>query len=361
MKKIIFIDKNKRLVNKVKKALGECKIQVKCGDIFAQGGVIVSASNPDFTMGGGLDYLIAQKYPKECIEARKTPNKNKRIGNVIFTITVDDKLKSNYKLVKKALSFAKKSLKKNETLLVSGLGTGIGRLSYKDFASIFVEVFGNTSKNVVTRYKFLIEGLKSDSGYITWKIGKWKHEDSISLCNRGFHCSNKIIDALSYVQGEVLAVVECGGLTEKDSDGSKEVFQDMRIVKAYKWQKEDSVALAIYASELVIGIFEKEYPKDKRPREAIEAARKWLKNPTYKNAYAANASAYAAAYAANASAYAADAAANASANASYAVSAAANASYAVSAAYAANAADDEVYTKIEKWLVEHIKELDEIK
>ena len=71
---------------------------------------------------------------------------------------------------------------------------------------------------------------------------------------------------------------------------------------------------AIYSAEQVIGIFEKKYPNDKRPRMAIEAVKKVLKKDTEKNrAHAANAAyaAHAAAYAAHAAAYAAHAAAHA--------------------------------------------------
>ena len=94
------------------------------------------------------------------------------------------------------------------------------------------------------------------------------------------------------------------------------------------------VSYAVFAAEQVIGIYEKKHPDDKRPRQAIEAAKKCLKSPTKKNKAAAYA-AHAAAYAAHAS-YAAHAAAHA---ASYAASYAAYAaSYAASyAAYAADA------------------------
>lgn len=362
MKKIVFIDKNKRLVNKVKKALGESKVQVKHGDIFAERGVIVSASNPNFTMGGGLDALIARKYPKECAEARNTPGKNKRIGDVIFTITVDNKLKSNIMLVRKALNFAKRNLKKNETLLVSGLGTGIGGLSYKAFANAFVEVFGNkqkTPKDVVTRYKFLREGLVSHYGTKTWRIGEWYHEDEISLCNKGFHASARIVDALGYVQGAVLTVVECGGDRQVDSDKTKEVFQDMRVVKAYAWTKEDSVALSIYAAEQVIGIYEKEYLNDDRPRKAIEAAKNWLKNPTADSAARSAAYAASAVRAAYSAASAASAAYHAAYSAAYAASAASAAYHAASAVRAARSAA--IKKRIDKWLLARISKLQKIK
>jgi hypothetical protein len=120
--------------------------------------------------------------------------------------------------------------------------------------------------------------------------------------------------------------------------------------KKYNWadwmitrimHKHEYVAYAIFAAEQVIHIYEKKYPNDDKPRKAIEAAKRYLKNPTIKNkdaAYAASASAYAAsasayaAYAASASAYAA----SASAYAAYAAASAASA-YAAYAAYAASA------------------------
>jgi hypothetical protein len=82
--------------------------------------------------------------------------------------------------------------------------------------------------------------------------------------------------------------------------------------------KEQCVRYAIFAAEQVIGIFEAKYPEDKRPWAAIEAAKKYLEEPSESNrkaaanaAYAANAAsyaAYAAAYAVYAAAYADDAA-----------------------------------------------------
>jgi hypothetical protein len=96
------------------------------------------------------------------------------------------------------------------------------------------------------------------------------------------------------------------------------------------------VQFAINCAERVLEDFESRYPSDKRPLVAIEAAKKWLRNPTSANAANAAYAAYAATYAANAAAYAA--AANA-AYAAYAAYAAANAAYAAYAAtYAANAA-----------------------
>ena len=226
-----------------------------------------------------------------------------------------------------------------------------------------------------TRYKFLreVDGkIKSDNGKITWKIGKQKtHREELKLCQSGFHCSKEIQQAFSFVQGEVSAIVKCDGKYLKEDD--KEVWQKMTIVKAYKWTKKDSVALAIYAAELVIDNYEKEYPNDQRPRNAIKAAKKWLKSPTDKNQAAAGA-AWLAARSAGATAGAVWLAKGAARSAAGAARSAAGAagSAAESAAGAAVWSADSgrlagaavwsaICKKIEKFMVNRIKKLEEIK
>ena len=115
------------------------------------------------------------------------------------------------------------------------------------------------------RYKFLrLKRKKIVSGFneaFKWKVGQWyKINGDLEMCENGFHCSVKPLDALGYVAGEVLAIVEVRGDSEKQDD--KQCWSEMRIVKAYKWQKKDSVALSIYSAELVINNYEKEYPDD---------------------------------------------------------------------------------------------------
>ena len=127
---------------------------------------------------------------------------------------------------------------------------------------------------------------------------------------------------------------------ESDKEKDKQAWSKMRIVKAYEWTKEDSVALAIFSAELCIKNFEKECPDDKRPREAIEAAKKWLKDPTEENESAAESAAWSAAESA-------------------AVAAAESA--AVAAAESAVAVYDKfshlTLRKINKWLISHLKEM----
>ena len=85
--------------------------------------------------------------------------------------------------------------------------------------------------------------------------------------------------------------------------------------------KIQAVLLACECAEHVLIFFEAKHPNDKRPRQAILAAREWAKNPTEENrlicrtAAAAAAAAYAAAYAA--AAHAASSAAYAAAYAAY--------------------------------------------
>ena len=43
------------------------------------------------------------------------------------------------------------------------------------------------------------------------------------------------------------------------------------------------VSYAVFAAEQVLDIFEHKYPEDKRPRAAIEAAKKCIENPSEEN------------------------------------------------------------------------------
>ena len=163
-------------------------------------------------------------------------------------------------------------------------------------------------------YKFVRTGLKSNHDDSQWEIGKWRKTECKEICV-GFNCSNRVIDALKYVKGEILCEVAAKGKHFTDND--KSTWESMKIVKAWHWKQADSVAMAIFSAELVIDVFEKKYPDDKRPRQAIEAAKEYLKNPSKKTAYAAD---------------------------------------------AARAADaDKTLDKIEAWIRERIKTLEEVK
>ena len=115
-------------------------------------------------------------------------------------------------------------------------------------------------KTTITKqWKLLRGGLKSENGGMTWKIGRWeKHEGEIDICHSGFHSSNDPYHAFSYVQGEILARVECRG--EHIDQNDKSCWKEQRVIKAYKWTKKDSLKLAIFSAELVLKNYEDKYP-----------------------------------------------------------------------------------------------------
>ena len=127
---------------------------------------------------------------------------------------------------------------------------------------------------------------------------KWLNK--INACSLGIKCFKE--------QGEKEPIAVLKKLvTEGKLDWTNWLIVRLMTYKQY-------VSYAVYAAEQVIDIYEKKYPDDKRPREAIEAAKRCIENPSEKNKNAADA--YAAAYAA-----AADAAASAT-DAAYAAAAA---------------------------------------
>ena len=180
------------------------------------------------------------------------------------------------------------------TFLMTPVGTGIAGFSHQEMKPFFKDAPANIVLPDEWKgdylWKFMRTGLKSESGDHTWRVGDWYEvEGALSICNNGFHASRGPLEALGYVKGEVVAKVEVRGKSEIQSD--KECWSEMRVVKAWEWTKEDSVTFSIFASEQVLINYEKVYPNDKRPREAIEAAKKWLKNPTDANASAARSAA----------------------------------------------------------------------
>ena len=108
--------------------------------------------------------------------------------------------------------------------------------------------------------------------------------------------------------------------------------------------KDVSIRFAVLCAEVVLTIFEANYPNDDRPRRAIEAAKEYLKtNPGTSLSASAARAAYAAAYAAADAADAAYAATDYAAHAAAARAAYAAARAAYAAAHAAARAADAAY------------------
>ena len=79
--------------------------------------------------------------------------------------------------------------------------------------------------------------------------------------------------------------------SQKETDSVKVIN---KLVKEDRWDwanwticrlfsKENKIRYAIFAAEQTLDNFEKVYPNDKRPRQAIEAALKYLNEPTEEN------------------------------------------------------------------------------
>lgn len=130
----------------------------------------------------------------------------------------------------------------------------------------------------------------------------------------------------------------------QDENDAVKVLKKLMTEDRFDWanwticrmfNRKQRIKYAVFAAEQVLDIFEKKYPNDKRPRLAIEAARKCIDKNTKENRRAA-AYAACASYAASDAAYAASDAADAASDAACAADAARAAD---AAAYAACAAD----------------------
>lgn len=141
-----FIDLNADLVWEVSK-LG---IESYCTDYFQEANmttrpVLMTASNPHFSMGGGLDALFLKHYPLIVKHKQSKGGGMERVQNIVFTITVNDRFKATEEQVEKAIRFAIENTSDNETLLLTGCGTGIGGMSIEQFISILNRVISHTS------------------------------------------------------------------------------------------------------------------------------------------------------------------------------------------------------------------------
>ena len=88
-----------------------------------------------------------------------------------------------------------------------------------------------------------------------------------------------------------------------DSAIKSERFSDINWVLTKKMNRSQLTLYSIYAAEKVLENFEKIFPDDGRPRIAIESAKKYLENPSFKTKEAARSAAESAESAALSAAY----------------------------------------------------------
>lgn len=141
---IIFCDLNRSLVEKVK-TLG---IEAKWGDYFVEAmrhekPVLMTASNPIFTFGGGIDAVFYENYRNRCDDKRERGGGNERIENICFVISVDENLRASEEKVREAIEFAIDNTKDDEMLLLHGIGTQIGGLDKDVWLTMLKEILTN--------------------------------------------------------------------------------------------------------------------------------------------------------------------------------------------------------------------------
>ena len=103
---------------------------------------------------------------------------------------------------------------------------------------------------------------------------KWLEENSA--------CREGIDWVLSTGESKPVKLID---IAIESGDEEKLKFAEWGVAKLLK--RELFIRYAIYAAEQVIRIYEDKYSEDKRPRKAIEAAKRYISEPTEENKNAA--------------------------------------------------------------------------
>jgi hypothetical protein len=174
----------------------------------------------------------------------------------------------------------------------------------------------------VTYYKWLKPDRTTTYQGVKWpkRVGVWTPDETPAMCVSGWHLATHEGIAEHARPGAVLWIAE--GRGEFVAAGDKVAFSSTRLVSQVGTLTQViAVQWAAECAKRVLRHYEDHHPEDKRPREAIQAALKWAKDPTEANranAYAAYTAAYTAADAAYTAADAAYTAAAAATAAAYA-------------------------------------------
>jgi hypothetical protein len=141
MARIIFCDGNADLVELVKlKGIPAIKNDYFLEASRTNNPVLMTASNKWWTFGGGIDASFYRNFKYLCDLKRNKGGGNERIENICFTITVDDKLRATEKSIRSALQFALDNTGEDETLLISGVGCGIGQFPREKFVELLAKM-----------------------------------------------------------------------------------------------------------------------------------------------------------------------------------------------------------------------------
>ena len=107
----------------------------------------------------------------------------------------------------------------------------------------------------------------------SWTPGAWMPEvqGDLELCANGYHLTDTdhLLDWLN------ASVYEAEPSKEMLEGNDKIVCRSVRLLRKMHWDDRVARLFACDCAERVLPIYEKDYPKDKRPRQAIEVARRY--------------------------------------------------------------------------------------
>jgi len=93
----------------------------------------------------------------------------------------------------------------------------------------------------------------------------------LELCTNGYHLTDTehLLDWLN------ATIYEAEPSEERIESDDKIVCRSVRLLRKMHWDDRVARLFACDCAERVLPIYEKDYPKDKRPRQAIEVARRY--------------------------------------------------------------------------------------
>ena len=118
-----------------------------------------------------------------------------------------------------------------------------------------------------------------------WTKGKWRRvKGELVPCEHGLHLCREA-DLVRWLGPEIWEAEYEGERVDADD---KVVVRKARIVRKLEtWNERTARLFACDCAERVLPVYEKEYPDDKRPREAIETARRYAEGEATKKELAA--------------------------------------------------------------------------
>ena len=139
--------------------------------------------------------------------------------------------------------------------------------------------------------KFLREDAVSPAQGFAWptprgsRPGKWvKAKGPLVVCQNGIHALRFDVGLFDWMNNPELWVIEIDGEITYSEDKHKLVARRGRLIRRVEeWNEQNTSLFAADCAYLVLPIFEAQCPHDKRPRDAIRAARAYARHPTEKN------------------------------------------------------------------------------